>query len=622
MQKHNLSAFMLTTRRPWQTCSIFCILAVLTAISADAQDKVTVIRGGTLIDGNGGAPQQNVSIVISGNRIKTISPGAAANVPAGATVIDATGKYIVPGLWDTHIHYHNWFPELLITNGITSVLGYNGDAWINGQADGTAKGKVFGPRFFLTEDPIGMIYMMEDKDMLNSVILKGREEGIRQVRARIQQGAKMIKVYTSVTPDILEAITAEAHRQGLLVSGHIGMRASLAAKANIDNLAHATGIDVDLLKPADLAKIPDMRVIDSGRLRVEYPKITRPWDASKERWGPNPDLTEYPLFIEDPRRLQIMGMMDRDLAMNLIKLLVDKHVAIESCLGYIFRNVHDRVDEYRAEDNKLLDDPNLQYIPERFRMNIRDYSITDRLNPDELALMKKGFKNFQWFIKTFIDQGGKVSTGMDTASPYHATMMPGLAVRREMQMLVDAGVSPMHAIQAATKWAAELLRQTKDLGTVEEGKLADIIVLNRDPLQDITAFKDIAVVMKDGQVMRRGYHADFKNELPEPNMEYPLAYADYFISELPTQIRSVSPQTVTEGAGSFTLTVKGKDFITSSEVELAGQRLKTQFVDKTELRATVPAELVMTAGTYSVIVAHRPPGWAKTNASYLIVRFK
>jgi hypothetical protein len=605
----------------WIVCSLGCLFVVLFGFSAHAQESVTVIRGGTLIDGNGGAPRQNVSMVIAGNRIKSISPGAPDNVPAGATVIDAAGKYIVPGLWDTHIHYHNWFPELLITNGVTSTLQYSSGAWIQAQAEGTAKGKILGPRFFQSKEHIGDFYMIEDKEMVASKLAKGREDAIKQVRELAAEGANIVKVYTSVTPDILEAVTTEAHRHGLSVSGHIGMRASLAAKNGIDNLAHSTGIDVDLLKPDDLAKIPDMRVIDSGRLRVEYPKIGRPWDKTTERWGPNPDLTEYPLFIEDPRRLEILGMMDQGLARNLIKLLVSKHVMIESCLGYIFRNVHDRVPEYRAEDQKLLDDPNLQYVPERYKMNILDYSIVDKFHPDELALMKKGYKNYQWFIKTFIEAGGKVSTGMDTASSYHATMMPGLSVRREMQMLVDAGVPPMQAIQAATKWAAELLRQTKDLGTLEPGKLADLLVLSRDPIADIGAFKDIEVVMKDGQVQPRGYHADFKNPIPE-NPATQMNFEDWVVSEIPTQIRGVSPGAVVEGSDGITLTVKGKDFISTSMVQFADTVLPTEFVDSTQLKAKLPAEMLKQVGTYTIRVVHRAPGWGKTNPANFIVKFK
>ena len=469
---------------------------------------------------------------------------------------------------------------------------------------------------------MGGSYMMEDKTMIAAGQLKGREDAVKLVRERKAADAKIIKVYTSTTPEQLKAITDEAHRLGLKVSGHIGIGAKEAALNGIDNLAHATGLPLpDMLKPEDLDKLSDMRVIDSGRLRVNYVKIGRPWDKNRELWGPNVDLTEFPLFIEDPRRIMAFGLMDRGLAMDLIKVLVQKHVAIESCMGYTFRNVHDRVDEFRAEDIALLNDPNLHYIPERFRMNILDYSIVSRFRPDELELMKKGYHNFQWFTKAFIEAGGKVHTGMDTSSPYHATMLPGVAVRREMQLLVDSGVPPMTAIQAATKWPAELLQQTKDLGTLEPGKLADLLILSRDPIQDITAFKDIEVVMKDGLELERGYHYSFKNPMPNPE-ERDLSFADWTVSEIPTRITSIAPSVIVEDGPAFKLTLKGREFVSSSVIEFAGTPLETEFVSPSELRATVPAEIVKRVGTYAIQVTHRPLAWGKTNRAFLLIKYK
>src|ERR1035437_4040998 len=98
----------------------FGVLAVHFGSAVRAQEKAIAIQGGTLIDGNGGAPLQDALIVIEGNRIETVSKGGTP--PAGARVIDAHGKYVVPGLWDTHTHFREWFPQLLITNSITSVL--------------------------------------------------------------------------------------------------------------------------------------------------------------------------------------------------------------------------------------------------------------------------------------------------------------------------------------------------------------------------------------------------------------------------------------------------------------------------------------------------------------------
>jgi hypothetical protein len=598
-----------------------CIVVVAAALSqsAAAQRQMTVISGGTLIDGNGGTPLQNASIVIEGNRIVSISSGQDKDYPAAANVIDARGKYILPGLWDTHTHYREWFAELVISNGVTSVLSYGGGPWLDIQAEGIEKGKIYGPRFFRAKAPIGAIYQRTNAASIASQIPVSTEEIVLQVEALIAAGAKVIKVYTPVTAEQLQIITQIAHDAGLPVSGHIGIGAREATMAGIDNLSHATGIAIDVLKPEDLAKIPSMRTVDTGRLGVVFPKIGSPWDSSTERWGPNKDLIEYPLFIEDPRRLMMFGLMDQELALDLIQLLVDNNVFIEGALGYIFRNVHDRVDEYRAEDRQLLAE--LSYIPERYRDNILDYSILNNIRPNELALMKKGYRNFQWFFKEFVAAGGKIDIGQDTSSAYHATTLPGVAVAREMELLVDSGIAPMHAIQAATKWPAELLRQSADLGTLEEGKLADLILVNGNPLQDMAAVKNVHLVMKDGEVMKTGYHADYKNPIPE-DREFQLQFPDWTSSETPTRIRSISPRFAVEGSESFELTVKGHDFTTSSVIYFDGEKLDTTYVNSSELWTKIPAGMVTKVGTYPVRVHNLPPGWGATNKANFFVKFK
>ncbi|MBI3940597.1 MAG: amidohydrolase family protein [Acidobacteria bacterium] len=578
------------------------------------QANVTVIKGGTLIDGTGKPAMANTTIVIAGNRIQTIAQGSEAAYPVNAKVIDASGKYILPGLWDTHQHYKDWFPELLISSGVTSVLGYGGGPWLNAQKDGIEKGRILGPRMFLSQDTLGFIYMGATD------ILQDTEAGRKRVQQLVKAGADIVKVYTSVTPEVLRAVADEAHKAGLRVSGHIGIGAREAALAGIDNLAHSTGVDIDLVRPEVLEKVPGFRVIDTGRLRVAPPKLAS-WNESK-LWGPNPDLIEYPLFIEDPRRQMMFGMMDQALARDLINVLVKEGVFIESCLGYVFREVHDRAKEYAAEDHLLLNDPNLSYIHPRARMNILDYSTAGKLTAAELELVRKGYKNYQWFVKTFVEAGGKLDIGVDTSSPFHATLLPGLATRREMQLLVDAGLTPVQAIQAATLWPAELLGKDQDLGTVEKGKLADLIVLRRNPLEDITAFKDIDLVMQDGRIQRTGYHYDFVNPIPWSVGDEPVFYDVGVVSEIPTRIQSISPTTVEEGSEALTLVVNGREFISSSVVQWGDRLLQTEMVDSTQLRASVPAELVRKVGTYPIRVVHRSPGWGKTNTVYLIVKFK
>ena len=567
--------------------------------------QVTVLRGGTVIDATGAPPLPNAVIVVRGERIENIGQGIAP--PPGAEVIDVSGKFIVPGLWDKHLHYKSWFPELLITNGVTSGWAQEGSPWIEAQRDGVSKGKILGPRMFLR---------------IQSIDFYGTpDEARRRTLDLIQRGADFIKVYTMTPPELVKVIAEEAHKAGKIVEGHFGITARQAIEAGTNGLTHSTGIELDTVKPEVLEKeLPAWRVIDQGRSRVVFPKVSA-WNESKTN-GPNPDLTEYWLWLEDPRRLMLFGKMDRGMAQDLIKLMVQKQVYIEGCQIYVFRHVNDHVQEYYKEDLELLNNPNLHYIPEVIRTNILDYTLLDKLTPDELALMKQGYRNYQWFIKTFVDAGGKIIVGPDTSSIWHATMMPGVATRRELQLLVDAGVKPMQAMQFATKIPAETLGKGKDLGTLEKGKIADLLVLNRNPIDDITAFKQVERVMQAGRWLPVGYHYDFVNPIPNPGESWLTFPGKEPLSDTPELITSISPQLVTEGSGAFTLTVKGREFVSTAVIQAGDRWLRTEVVSPSELRAAVPADLVAQAGTISIQVTHAKPGWGKTNSMNLYVKFK
>jgi len=496
---------------------------------------------------------------------------------------------------------------MLITNGVTSAFAQGGGAWLHAQNEGVIKGKILGPRMFFRERSYDVF---ESTGQARSAA----RDAIRNNRP------SFVKAYTGITPEQLKAVVEEAHRAGLHVEGHLGISARQAIQAGIDGLTHATGIALSVLTPEDLEKVADMRAHSTGRRRVIFPTIAS-WDESKTG-SPNPDLSEYWLFLEDPRRLMMFGMMDRSMAQDLIDLMIREEVFIESCLTYVFRNVHDRMEQYRSEDHLLLSDPNLHYIPERVRVNVLDYTILDRLSEDELALMKQGYRNFQWFVKTFVDAGGKMILGPDTTSINHASMLPGVATRREMELLVDTGLSPMQAIQAGTLWPAQVLKKDGDLGTLEEGKLADLLVLPRNPLEDITAYKDIERVMQNGRFLPVGYHYDFSNPIPWPAGNR-ISYPGFGpITEIPATLDSVSPEVVVEGGGDITLTAKGGEWLSTSTIVFDGVMLETRLISTDTIQATVPARLIQNVGTYPVLIDHIPPGWGKTNTRYLIVKFR
>jgi hypothetical protein len=179
----------------------------------------------------------------------------------------------------------------------------------------------------------------------------------------------------------------------------------------------------------------------------------------------------------------------------------------------------------------------------------------------------------------------------------------------------------LQAIQSATIWPSQRLSKWNDLGSVEEGKLADILVLPGNPLDDITVYKNIEMVMQNGRFVELGYHQTYKNPIPWEHGGR-VQYDDHIISDIPAYTTSISPAVVTEGSGDITLSVRGGPFISTSTIRVGEFLLETELVSEDEVRAVVPAHMIQSVGTYPVTITHTPPGWGDMNSQYLIVKFK
>ncbi len=231
------------------------------------------------------------------------------------------------------------------------------------------------------------------------------------------------------------------------------------------------------------------------------------------------------------------------------------------------------------------------------------------MTSEELQWLEKGYRNIQAFIKKLVEAGGTVLAGADT----HADVLPGLGLHYELQLLVDAGLTPMQAIQAATKNNAEWLRQQDRVGTVEKGKIADMIIVNGDPLQDIRNTRKIEMVWKDGKEVDRDYAP--ANPIPQPPR------GEGHANPLP-QIETVSPASAIEGGGEVALTVKGNFFVGESFVEFDGVPVRSTYKTPRELSATIPTYLLARPGTFEVRVKNPKPFGGLSNRAFFIVRFK
>lgn len=582
---------------------------LVVAPPAPAQDTdVVVIEGATLIDGNGGAPVADAVIVVRGARIASITTGDRPRYPRGATVLDAHGKYVVPGFMDAHVHYAGWMAELTLHHGVTSIFSIgSGGKWAIAQRDAINAGKIPGPRNFIAVGSLAgaRISALSARSGASGG-LSGRQVAANADDARaiakrlIDAGADMIKVHRGPPFEAYKAAIEEAHAAGLpVVAQPLGptVYAREAILAGADILEHAAGVAVSVA--ADPSK----------------------WDG----WGSIERHSLSPLPFAD---------MDENKARELIELMIEEEVYLEPDFIAIGRGFHDERAKFELQDYQLLSSHALSYIPDANRLRMLErYHDFDDASAEDWAYRNKAYRNMLKFINDYVQAGGKVLTGTDTAG----WAVPGIGLHHEMEILVDeAGMTPMQVIMAATKHSAEAFRILDDLGTIEEGKLADLVVVNSDPLAAIENLQDIEWVIKDGEIIDRTFHPYFENPLPRGAVE-----GSAWVRALKTQsmqgtefgqpppaIQSVSPDMVTEGDATFTMTIRGVNFTPESLVYFGDRRVPTRLVSDSEIEAEIDAGLIATVGTYVVTVRNPEPlqrpewGNGTSNKAHLLVNFR
>ena len=557
---------------------------------ASAAEKVIVLRVGLLIDGNGGEPLKDAVIVIEGKRIQAVGKSGEVKLPSGVEVIQLGNKTVIPGLVDSHAHYREWQGELYINNGVTTAfdVGANPLVWSFAQKEGIEKGKIVGPRLLLSGRMNGI--GEEDSGEGGS---RGRgeggvktpEQGREEVRKLLALGVDSIKVLESLPTEILRVIVEEAHRAGKPVIAHSvnGIEAVLAGVA-IDSIEHSHSVIMGTIGSAEVRK------------RVH-----------EGRSGPD-RLTSQ----------EVHSFGEEEQYDRVIQAMVAQKVYWSPTMATSWRAFSPLRERYAAEELKLFSLPSLSYIPSYFRENAKGYFTgTANLSPKLQASIQSGYAKLKDFIFRFAKAGGKLQTGSDPNAG-----IPAVSVHQEMALFVEAGLTPMQALQAATKNPAERMGRDKDFGVVAAGRLADLVVLDANPLEDITATQRINLVFQEGRAVKPEYHADYRNPIPRTQPD-----------RQPPEIEQVSPEVVTEGAGPVTLTLTGRNFVNTSVVKLNGKPIPTEvkfrvanfpqnFLRSRQLTATVPPELIQKAGTYSVVVEHPGLGGAISKPVYLVVKFR
>ncbi|MFQ5852558.1 MAG: amidohydrolase family protein [Candidatus Binatia bacterium] len=554
-----------------------------------AKTTPLVIQGGRLIVGDGSKPIDDSTVIVEGNRIQRVAAGKV-EFPKEARVIDASGKTVLPGLIDNHVHYRNHLGELLLAHGVTSVrdLG-NSVEWILAQRDAVALGKISGPRIFCTGSFHGRAIAR------HHMVPAGPDEARRMTKEFVEMGVNYVVIHLGVPLDITRAVAEEAHAAGLRVTGHLESSIVPYVEAGVDGVEHATGC-------AEATIRSEAGLKGRASIKLWLAKFLGPWTLAERAHFP--EVTEF---------------------------LVKKGTFIEPTMVLWGASLGKRA-IWEKEDYELLKSPGLSYVTEDERLVWLDhyyvaygamakepkedvvignrYSIYGILPGDRL---REGHERLAEFVCQLVKAGGNVVTGTDAPA-----VIPGLSLHREMEFLVEAGLSPMQAIMAATKVGADYLGKADELGTVEEGKLADLIVVCGDPLKEIRDTRRIDTVIKDGEVIDTSFHPSFLNPIPRP-------YTQEFYGYPVPHLEGISPGVAVENSGEIKMALKGRDFFPASSVCFGGYRVPTDFVTQQELTATIPAHLVR-VGTIPVSVINPKPHvfadrGGTSNALAFIVRF-
>ena len=603
---------------------LFLVVPCLSSTYAQ-QAATLVIEGGTLIDGNGGAPVGDSVIVIQGNKITAVSKKGQESYPANARVIHAAGKFVLPGLWDSQVAYSWYFGEAMLNHGITSSVdvGTESETAVP-HRDSVLHSKVLGPRAFTGILRVGSVLNGATglEGPLNTIRVPKSAEDTREiVRLLVASGADYVIFYDGALPlDYYKAGLDEGRKLGKPVFVRAygpGIFPKDAAVLGAAQLPHSAGIGIAVTK-----------------------------DPSKFRQG-----------RDDRNELDRYAEMDDTKAADLVKVLVEHHVALVPTFMINFPGYPKDWDEFAVEAREWFKDPNLQkYYPvETMKSALAAYT-----NIDQGALRErrvKGFESAKRFHKMFVDAGGHLVVSGNLNDRY----VPGLELFQEMRIMTEVGLTPMQIIQGSTKFAAEMIQKQDSFGTVEAGKIADVLIVNADPLQDVRNLMKTDTVIFDGKVVDRAYHANYTTTFAPPGDQgSPAVEALPWVVSLmkvgrgggagaegagganaavpdpanspQPAIAAIEPFMVTQSTTPATVTLKGFNFVRRSTVQFKGKPVPTQVVSPTEIRFTLDADALRTAGRFDLVVVNPAPvarlftkgmwGNGTSNEAHLIVNYK
>ncbi len=437
--------------------------------SSAAKPTVLAFTHVTVIDATGAPALPDMTVVIGGNRITEVAE--RARVPKNAQVIDAAGKFLIPGLWDMHDHPPDAeYLPIFIANGVTGIRVMWGQPEHYKWRQQIEAGELLGPHLFVASP----IVDGPKPFWRGSISVKSEAEARQAVDRSKMFGADFVKVYSTLPREEYFAIADEARKQGIPFAGHVPMAVSAeeASNAGQKSFEHLLGVlpacstKSDELNRAGQADLTEYLTTDSHLFEGSHLHALR--EPMIDTYSPQKAAALFALF---------------------------KKNGTWQCptltLWKAFRSI---------DDPAFTNDPRLKYMPVRTRESWDPATVSKRSVAENTALSEKDFEALLHVVGAMQKAGVGILAGTDTQNAY---CIPGFSLHDELALLVRAGLTPMQALQAATLNPARFMGRENELGTVEKGKLADLVLLDANPLLDIRNTTKISAVVQDGRLFPR-----------------------------------------------------------------------------------------------------------------------
>ena len=447
------------------------LLAVLISVaslqSQTPSSSPIAISHVTLINPATSSVEHDATVIIEGDHIGAVLIGAMVKMPGNTRLIDGHGKFLIPGLWDMHVHtaFGDWFPggreiilPLFVANGVTGVRDMGGDlpVLLNWRKQIAAE-KIPGPRMIVSGPMLDAVLPSGKLRFPSSIAVTTPDSARAAVDQLQSQGADFIKVQSVISHDAYLAAAAEAHKQNLPFVGHV----------------------------PDKVRITE--AITAGQKSIEHLMGSFEGCSSEEQ-----------KFIDGQGNTQLLlSTTDRKKCSELLALLAKSQTW--QCPTLAWQRGGTFLDQ-----RDLAHDPLAKYVPAYWRdvtwKHFYDEMIPD-LQKDPLPLRKEYFARNLKMVADMHHAGVPFLAGTDTAPAIF--VLPGFSLHDELANFVEAGFTPMESLQTATSNPAKFFGTESTQGSIAKGKLADLVLLDADPITDIHNTRKIEAVVANGHLYDR-----------------------------------------------------------------------------------------------------------------------